>query len=43
MIEKICDLWNAMTGSKVIPDADYVERLFEFFDRDKDGEISLDE
>ena len=41
MVLEICILWNVMTGEKVVPTPQYLASIVEYFDRDHDGIISL--
>lgn len=43
MIFEMCYLWNSMTGSKSVPQREFVQALFGVFDGDGDGIVSFEE
>ena len=37
LVYEVSQLWNSMTGSRVLPNKEFVNELFNLFDSDKDG------
>lgn len=42
MIDGIAKLWNYLTGSRVVPNQEYVEYFFSVIDFKKEGKVNQD-
>ena len=41
MIHGVSTLWNSLTGSKVIPKEEYIEKIFQNFHPNENGQVNL--